>query len=119
MTITEAVEEYGPVIVVGAGATPPPTPPPPNASTRRFLCVILAESPRQEEVSQVQSRDWSLVLVVGITQSVWSHVCRTTETVSLSVSPGDVSVNNVWKILLVFSANSLSWRLFTHLHSEL
>ena len=44
VTITEAVDEYGPARVVGAGATPPP--PPPNASTRRFLCVILAESPR-------------------------------------------------------------------------
>ena len=44
VTITEAVDEYGPARVVGAGATPPP--PPPNASTRRFLCVvILAESP--------------------------------------------------------------------------
>ena len=45
VTITEAVDEYGPARVVGAGATPPP--PPPNASTRRFLfVVILAESPR-------------------------------------------------------------------------
>jgi len=39
VTITDAVEEYVTATLVGAGAPPPP---PPNASTRRFLCVILA-----------------------------------------------------------------------------